>query len=242
MCSMHLPKSWRISSSRQQLLWDYQTILLKTADISQDSDSFPYRNIRLLQDGQTIYIVNVKLLRARLKLEVEDLHPWTRFCHLDSEPRKVCTCNHQSLKGKRQSDASAQLDTSPAELNDVLVYLSLQLSDSNIASHSLILPKVSTRTSVALAGFLLEYPISYVPSEDEERPLDRLPLRVFECFLCGEHERWASLPRVWLMVIRKLSEHSLWSSAVQFQLFHIWKGALLAILYQKRFGQGSFHD
>jgi hypothetical protein len=47
----------------------------------------------------------------------------------------------------------------------------------------IILDDFQMHIGVALAGFLLEYPISYVPTEGNFRSLDGKPLRVFLCSL-----------------------------------------------------------
>jgi hypothetical protein len=45
------------------------------------------------------------------------------------------------------------------------------------------LPEWSTEIAIAMAGFLLEYPVSYLPEESSTRVLDGVPLRIFNCYL-----------------------------------------------------------
>jgi len=116
---------------------------------------------RVLKDGQSqVYIINETLLKERMR--TRKVNPWTQFCLISPESFEVCSL------------------LSPLE--DVLDVLENSLNSAP-EKISITLAEFEPKTGVSLAGFLLEYPLSYYPLDSEIRSLDGISLRIFEATL-----------------------------------------------------------
>jgi hypothetical protein len=78
-------------------------------------------------------------------------------------------------------ELTGQIRTHLNELDQFLAHLVEAMNDNTTSL--ITFDDLQTNVAVALAGVLLEYPLSYVPPNDGSRPLDGIPLRVFDCSL-----------------------------------------------------------
>ncbi|KZS93667.1 hypothetical protein SISNIDRAFT_485279 [Sistotremastrum niveocremeum HHB9708] len=142
--------------------------------LKSKSTHFEYL-LLLTDDTSNYFIVNSRLLAARVEFELSesDPSPWTSFILLDE-------------------DISSQSRPSPAVINHLQAIIS--------KDDPLLIPPTSlgTEDAISLAGFLLEYPFSYRPSDlsTDSNPLGGIPLLVYECSLIS---RDPSTPRHSLM-------------------------------------------
>ncbi|KZT37828.1 hypothetical protein SISSUDRAFT_1062494 [Sistotremastrum suecicum HHB10207 ss-3] len=113
-------------------------------------------------DSSNYFIVNSCLLAARVDSELpeSDPSPWTTFIFLD----KVISSHPRP---------------SPAVMNHIGAIASQD-------NHPTLPPtRLCTEDAISLAGFLLEYPFSYRPSDlsTNSNPLGGIPLLLYECSL-----------------------------------------------------------
>ncbi|KAF8510865.1 hypothetical protein JB92DRAFT_2937972 [Gautieria morchelliformis] len=127
-----------------------------------------FRDVLLLfhTDMEQVFFLNASLLHDR-HTEALSETPWTSFLYLTSDP--------QGVPGN------------PTEIHAACQMILDGWVDQSSAFHTSI-SSLSPPQMIALAGYLLEYPISYCPvGSNEDAFLHDIPLHVYECILipCG---------------------------------------------------------
>jgi len=132
-----------------------------------------YGQLRILQDvsNMQVYIINLDLLRE--SLSPENIHSWVQYCCI----------------GQQGYELVDRLE----ETDRVLEKLAASLI-SEPDRISIPLEEVQPNIGVALAGFLLEYPIAYFPPSQGCNSLGGVPLRVYESILADSHHPERRLP------------------------------------------------
>ncbi|KIJ54944.1 hypothetical protein M422DRAFT_64120 [Sphaerobolus stellatus SS14] len=130
------------------------------------------------EDLCQLFFCHLPQLAARMA-EAEGANPWTRFLR---RPTGLPVENDPALSILPTSIATACRDI---------------IENSTESLVNVTISRLNVSEMIALAGFLLEYPISYFPCEDDtESFLASVPLDVFTCsgdFITEDGHQWSSV-------------------------------------------------